>query len=171
MKYIISLILIVNFGFAFSQEMNEFEMESRKKADLVFEKSTESESENLPYLMIGSGNQNYLIIIYRKTHFAQIKARIDSDDNIEIETTKSIKSTNKVLVKAFDKSIYKNDFVGFQSDFFKDGYELAIGATTYFVMKDKERNRYGESCLSVIVKPNPINVEIYNYLIRKLVSE
>ncbi len=171
LKKIFTLVFILHFGFSFSQEINEFEMESRIKADSVFEKIAKSQSENMPYLIFGSGNQFYIIIIDRKTHYSRIKVSLDSTDNATIESIKSLKYTDKVLKKAFDKSIYHKEFIGFQSEFYKNGYELASGATTYFVLKDKNRNRFGESFLSILVKPNPIDSEIYNYLVRELINK
>ena len=169
-KYIFSLILILNFGFSFSQEMNEFEIESRNKADLVFNKVAESQSTDLPYVLLSIGNSDYIITIDRKTHYTQIIAVLKPNDNVEIVSVKSIKKTDKILEKAFDSSMYAKDFIGFKSDFFKDGYESASGGTTYFVLKDGKRQRFGESSLSVIVKPNPIDPKVYGYLVSELIN-
>ncbi len=171
LKKILIVIIILNCGYVYSQEMNDFEKESRIKADLVFEKIAESQSENLPYLLFSSANWNYLIIIDRKTHYTQIKAILKPNQSVEIESIISIKKSTEILQDAFDKSLYQKDFIGFESDFFKNGYELASGATTYFVMKDNNRTRFGESSLSFIVKPNPIKAEIYNYLRNKMLNE
>ncbi|WP_407557854.1 hypothetical protein [Winogradskyella sp. 4-2091] len=171
MKRILILFFALCIGHSYSQELNEFELESRNKADLVFDKIAEFQSENLPYLLFGIGNSSYLIIIDRNTHYTRIKANLIQNDSIEVESIKSLKKTIGILEKAFDISIYHKGFIGFQSEFYKNGYELANGAMSYFVMKDKDRNRYGESCLSVIVKPNPIDIEIYNYFVIGIINE
>ena len=171
MKKILILIIILNSGYSNSQEMNDFEKESRIKADLVFEKTAKSQSENLPYLLLSSGNINYLIIIDKKTFYTQITAFLNPKQSVEIKAVKTIKKPNEILEKAFNKSLYHKGFIGFESEFFKNGYEIASGTTTYFVMKDSERNRFGESSLSFFIKPNPIDVEIYNYLTNKMLEE
>ena len=109
--------------------------------------------------------------IERRTHYSRIKVRLDVNDNVQIESIKSIESTDKILKTAFDKSIYHTGFIGFQSEFYNNGYDLAQGSPTYFVMKDEERNRFGESCLSMIVQPNPIDMEVYSYLVNELISK
>ncbi len=171
MKKILILFFALCFGHSFSQKLNEFELESRNKADLVFKEIAGPQSEDLPYLLFSSGNLFYLIIIDRKTHYTRIKVSLTQTDSIQVDSVKSIKKSNGILEKAFDKSIYQKDFIGFQSDFFKNGYEFASGATTYFVMKDSRRNRFGESSLSIIVRPNPIDGEIYNYLVTEILNE
>lgn len=68
----------------------------------------------------------------------------------------------------FDTSRYRTDFVTFNTDFYKSGYDTASGNITYFVLKDREGKSYGEARLSVFVKPNPIDAEIYLNLINRV---
>jgi len=171
MKKLLILFFALCIGQSYSQELNDFELESRNKADLVFKEVAESQSENHPYVLFSSGNSFYLIIIDRKTHYTRIKASLTQNDSINVESVKTIKKSSEILEKAFNASLYHKKFIGFQSEFYKNGYELANGAMTYFVMKDKSRNRYGESCLSIIVKPNPIDIEIYNYFVMGIINE
>ena len=74
----------------------------------------------------------------------------------------------KAVEKMFDKGIYKKEFITFDSDFFKPEYENSSGNVTYFVFKDKNGERYGEAILSVFIKSNPIDVEVYQYFIERI---
>ena len=77
MKKLLFLSFILCVNFSFGQELNEFELKSRKKADHVFSKIAESQSHNFPYLLLSSGNSYYLIIIDRKTHYTMVKANLE----------------------------------------------------------------------------------------------
>lgn len=171
MKKILLIFCVLSCGYTYTQELNEFELKSREKADLVFKQVAESQSKESPYILLSTSNSNYLLIIKRKTHYTKIKVTLDTNDSIKIESIKSLGLKDKTLEKAFNSSIYHKGFIGFQSEFYKNGYELSSGATTYFVMKDKHHNRFGESCLSVIIKPNPIDIEIYSYLLMTLIND
>ncbi len=69
----------------------------------------------------------------------------------------------------FQISNYKQDYITFDSDFFKPEYEISSGNITYFVLVDENKKRYGEARLSVFIKPNPIPTDIYLYLVNRII--
>ena len=71
----------------------------------------------------------------------------------------------------FDKTVYHDGFITFDSDFYQpNGYELASGNLTYFVFKDENGFKYGEAKLSVFIKPNPIDGDVYFYLVSQILN-
>ncbi len=170
LKIILQIIFCFCFYFSLSQELNDYELESRKNADFLFNEIIKNQTKkSSPYILLSLGKQHYLVLIDRKSHYTQVRAEL-KDKEVDILYVKTIKKGNSVLKKAFDQSIYRKEFIGFESDFFKDGYENAWGSSTYFVMKDSLRNRYGESCLSFITKPNPLDQKVYAHLINELIN-
>ncbi|MEL6926889.1 MAG: hypothetical protein AAFO94_22815, partial [Bacteroidota bacterium] len=60
--------------------------------------------------------------------------------------------------------------IDLNSDFYKSGYDLSTGNPTYFYFSDSEGIKYGESQLTTLVKPNPVNKEIYNLVLTDLLK-
>lgn len=91
-------------------------------------------------------------------------------DNGETRILKdtTLNLSGELAKRMFDKTIYRDDFITFDSDFFKPEYEASSGNITYFVMKDKHGKRYGEARLSIFIKPNPIDSAVYSYLVERL---
>ncbi|MCL6274235.1 hypothetical protein M3P19_09450 [Muricauda sp. 2012CJ35-5] len=172
MKDLIYLSFLLISSIAFSQDkLQGYYADSREKADLVFNKIILNQvNQNCPYVLFSSGNISYLIILDRGTHYTIVRADLDQIDKVEIKKVKNETKPNELLATAFDFSIYKKEFISFHSEFYKEGYEIASGNPTYFVAKDMNRERYGESVLSFFVSPNPIDKKVYRYLAATLLN-
>ena len=172
MKNLLYLSFLLISGATFSQDKLEgYYAESREKADLVFEKIILNQvNQSCPYVLFSSGNQSYVIVLDRGTHYTIVSANLNLIEKVEIKKVKNETKPNELLAAAFDFSIYKREFMSFESDFFKEGYEIASGNPTYFVAKDKNGERYGESVLSFFVSPNPIDKKVYGYLATTLLN-
>ncbi len=166
------VLILPMFNFAFGQQkLTGYYAESREKADLVFDKIILNQvNQSCPYLLFSSGNKHYLIILDRGTHYTIVRANLDLIDKVEIKKVKNEIKPNELLAKAFDFSVYKSEFISFESDFFKEGYEIARGNPTYFVVKDKNKKRYGEYVLSFFVSPVPYNKKVYGYITSTLIN-
>jgi len=151
-----------------SQTLNKEDAKSRNKADSIIEKFLEKETKNRSYVLFSTTDENYIIIIENTNSYNEFYIK----DSKEIVPGNTYSKPNELLKKMFNKDIYQKEFITFKSDFFMpDGYELSSGNITYFVLKDENRNRYGEARLSVLIKPNPIDGEIYAYLVEKLLKQ
>lgn len=150
-----------------SQSMNEEDIISREKADNIIRKKLEKETNGRNYVLFSIANSNYIVIVENKDNYSEYFIKNSSD--VVIGTTYD--KQDKLFEKMFNTSIYKKEFITFESSFFKPkGYEMSSGNITYFVFKDKNRKRYGECRLSVLIKPNPIDSEIYVFLSKKLLN-
>lgn len=167
---IISILCFNNFCLG-QNELSGFHLESRNKADFLIDELIEEGHFDLsPYALLASNNTYYLIILDRGTHYSMAWVELEKNGNIKVDKVKNIKTSNSILKKVFDFKDYHKDFISFDSEFYKNGYELASGATTYFVVKDKNGIRYGESVLSMLVSPNPIDKKIYGFMATELIN-
>ncbi len=151
-----------------SQTLNEEDLKSRNNADNLIEKLLDEEVKGRNYVLLCIEGQNCIVIVENKDSYNEYYIK----NSKEVISGNTYNKSNKLLNKMFNKEIYQKGFITFNSDFFKpDGYEVSSGNITYFVFKDKSRNRYGEARLSVLIKPNPIDSEVYTYLIEKLINQ
>lgn len=167
-----AIFLFLFYNLSIGQELSDFHVESRTKADMVFTKIMEGQKKkDAPYILLASGNSHYVIVQDRFSHYTFIQAELSSGEKIAINKVTTEVKPNKLLKRAFDFSIYHRGFISFSSEFYNNGYDIGSGAPTYFVVKDENGVRYGESVLSVFVKPNPIDAEVYAFLINKLIEQ
>ncbi len=169
MKYskILILAFLVVCNSCSAQKLNKYELESRNKASLISKKVIKD--TDTPYLLFSISNTFYLLISKKESDVNEIIVELKGDE-INIVSSNKIKKPNKILLKSFDKSNYHSDFIGFESDYFKEGYEEAKGNMFYFVMRDSNGSKYGETCLSLIVKPNPLDKALVSYMTSKLIN-
>ena len=172
-KFYISLFLT----FVFVQYVNGqdaltgYDLESRNKADLVFECLLEVQNiQQTPYVLLSSGNSSYFIILNRKSHYTMVWGKLLEDQSFKVTSLKNQNKSDKLIESAFNIKNYHDGFISWDSEFYADGYEMASGAPTYFVMKDSNGNRFGESVLSMLVSPNPIDKKIYGYMATELIN-
>ncbi len=170
MKYfkIITLVfMMISTISCKSQKLNKYEQTSREKADLVVENIFNKEKK--PYVLLSISNKFYLVI-NKEDNFIQETIVEFKKGEINKTVTNKIDKTNKLFSNLFNRDDYHKEFIGFQSDFFKNGYEKSNGNMFYFVMKDVDNNRYGETCLSLIIKPNPLRLDLFDYMVYRLVN-
>ena len=113
----------------------------------------------VPYILFSISNSFYLIISEEDSFLKEMIIEL-KHGKIHVISTDSIDKSNKLFLNVFNKNNYHKEFIGFESDYFKNGYKEANGNMIYFVMKDIHGDRYGETCLSLIVKPLDFNISI-----------
>jgi hypothetical protein len=121
------------------------------------------------YLLF-SVDDRWFLIIEKKSNFYREYFLQKNDSTYIIVKSLKIRKHKKILKKAFNKNIYHKGFINLNSDFYKNGYIFSQGNETYFYYKDKDDNIYGESKLTTIINPNPIDIEIYNFLLTRLLK-
>lgn len=143
------------------------QVDSRTIADSILKVSFKDVSSEI--LLLSISDKWFLIIVNNKNNYEQFFVQINSKNIIQ-KKMNGILKPDPILDKAFDLNQYDKNFKDFNSVEYKD-YRLAQGNETYFVLKDKQNNRFGEFNLSVIIDPTPIGKDIYYYLVSKLLNE
>jgi len=168
------ICLLIIFSFlcskVVSQELKFTDSLSIIKSENIVKSHFTESIKNNNYLLFSIADKWYLIIIDKSNYYEQHFINTDSIVGNIKDSISLIKKPDILLQSAFEKSIYKKEYINFSSDFFKNGYDLAEGNSTYFYLKEKNCVKYGESRLSVFVKPNPIDEKIYDYLRNALLN-
>ncbi len=156
----------------FSQDLNESDIKSRVIANNLLEEHFSERLIDRSNLVFSIADTWYLFLIELNDSYTEYFVhRLDSIKSEIVKTTEINKSSNpEVLKEAFDSEIYKRGYITFNTSYYRDGYELANGNLTYFRFQDKKGEIFGESRLSVIVKPNPIDNKVYTYFVKRLLK-
>lgn len=167
-KIIIITLCFSCFNISCAQKLSEIDMTSRQNAESIINTYFSDKVENSSYVVFSIADKDFVVVIEKEKAYKEYYIRKDSTEkNIQIKDTIYNKS-NALFKKMFNKELYHKEFITFTSDFFKPEYELAKGNSTYFVLKNEEK-RYGEVRLTVFVQPNPIDFEVYNYLVHRTI--
>lgn len=166
---VLTCIMIISLQYCYSQQFNSADSLSRAKAkdisNIIADKTL-----NNNHLLFSIGNKWYLMVVEHQDYFEEFYFQEDTLLKCSKVYSMKIDKPNVMLEKAFDKDLYHKDFINLNSDFYKTGYDISEGNTTYFYFRDKDGNVFGESRLTILIKPNPINNEVYNYLLMKLLQ-
>lgn len=137
---------------------------NRAKADIVLRYFDSIRAEKVLYSI---SDKHYYVILKEGHCFKEYYINIDSAGNrIDQRTVKTSRKSKKILEKAFDLDSYHKEFITKANN-----PTVVQGNPTYFVVKDTESNRYGEFSLSAITVPIPIDKQVYNYLLTRLLRE
>lgn len=171
-KYILIILSFFVFGCGKSQELDSADILSRHKASNLIKKHFVKEISNKQHLLFSIKDEWYLIITKgkEKNKIEEYYVRLDSLNNIVSSKKTIIEKPEKFIKKAFNKNLYNKDFINLNSDFYKLGYEISSGNPTYFYFMDSEGNLYGESKLTTLIKPNPVDSKVYNHLMVRALS-
>jgi len=167
--YIIICLLIITSTHCYSQKLNSDSL-SRAKAKLVSDVLAER-TVGRSYLLFSINDKHFLIVVEHKDYYRELYLEVDSLSKPSEAIEVNIDKPNNILKKAFIKESYHKGFINLNSDFYKSGYKASDGNATYFYFKDRDGGIYGESRLTTIIKPNPIDVEVYNYLLIKALKK
>jgi len=140
---------------------------SRQNAENLINEKFKKKTSGKKYVIFSIAEKDFIVIIENKNFYSEHYIQYENGKEKKSKKT-DIKKTNNFYIKMFNKGNYRTDFVTFNTDFFKSGYETASGNITYFVLKDKSRKSFGEARLSVFVKPNPIDAEVYLNLVNRV---
>jgi len=140
---------------------------SRENAENIISEKFKEKIKEKNFVVFSIAEKDYLVVIENEDEYTEYYTQYQ-DGKITSSITFSVGKEDRLYKKMFDKSGYRTDFVTFNTAFFKPSYEKASGNITYFVLKDKKGKSYGESRLSVFVKPNPIDAEVYLNLVNRV---
>lgn len=144
---------------------------SRLKADNVIKESLSGKTKNNDYIVFSSGDEQYVILIKESDslHEYFIDRSIDKN-NVHFLIDTVFKSDSYLFKKMFDVGSYMEGYISFDSDFYKNGYDVSSGRITYFVYVSNTGKRFGEARLSFFISPNPIDPEIYLYFTGRILK-
>ncbi len=146
-------------------------MTSRIKTDEVIT-SYFSKYFNNKILAFSINDLYYLVIIENDLKYEEYYISLDTlSKSFQRPRLIDIKQNDSLLKEAFKLSNYHTDFIDIKSDYYKEGVKNLMGSSTYFVLYDEKRIRYGESKLNVIIEPNPIYKEVYLYLVKTIIAQ
>ncbi|MDH7446922.1 hypothetical protein [Aquimarina sp. 2201CG14-23] len=172
-QFKLSIVILTFFLFTTcnGQNSDDFLAKSQIRSSLVTnEVLSEKENNKNPYILFSISDSSYIIVENTESNYLEKIVELTDNKIVNILSVEKIEKPNHILQKGFNKENYYKEFISFESDFYKDGYEIAKGSKTYFVMVDTLGDKYGESILSIIVRPNPIDEELYSYLASKLLN-
>jgi hypothetical protein len=167
---ILFLLLFNFFALASSaQEITADDSIARTRAKLLVTKHLKRCVENSNYVLFSISDRYYLIVVEHDSSYVEHFVEMDLNGRITKHDTVKTKP-NELLRKMFNPDLYHSGYITFQSEYFKNGYEIASGAMTYFFLRTRKGKTLGESRLSVFVKPNPIDFPIYNHLVNRVIK-
>jgi len=155
---------------ACSQELTEEELKSRRMAETVVNTYLKDQVKGYSYIIFSSGDAQFIVLVNQTGSHHEYYIDESNGTNQVIQYDTIIEGDPKLFDRMFDETAYRKDYTSFRSDFFKDGYETASGNITYFSLVTIDGSRLGESRLSVFVKPNPIDAEVYLYFVQRLLA-
>ncbi|CAL2080185.1 conserved exported hypothetical protein [Tenacibaculum sp. 190524A05c] len=121
------------------------------------------------YMLFSIENSEYLIVEKKGESFKEHFVEVNEQNIITNVIQKSIQK-NTTLNRAFNKELYFKDYVDLESPYFIARNSFSQGKPIYFYYKDKDGNMYGESKLTTIIHPNPIDLSVFGYLLNELTA-
>jgi hypothetical protein len=172
MKTILLLyISLLLSSFTFFESKQSLENISRKKAAYVTESTNlKNTLKDKPTLLFSINDKWYYLVVKNQGELYEYLAILDSKNQLEYLESCIIENPKDFLVNAFSKELYRKEFTDLNAEFYKDGYEISNGNPTYFYFKDKEGKLYGESKLTTIINPIPIDSKLYYHMLMKTLS-
>ena len=185
MKHLFLLWLIAPVYFCNAQsdwkaKSDSLALVSRNKADMVLSHFDSINSTKMLYSLSG---KNYYVIVKNTDKYKEYYIYTDIYGNVlqfkEIEKLPKKKQTKKKLQrieldtvslnKAFDINRNNTDFTTNNQEASDKKYDWS--GHSYFVVKDKNGNRYGECCQSAFTKPLWIEKNLHVYLLISILVE
>ena len=175
MKYRIIILFLLLSKFCYSQNLQHADSVSRAKADMVL---SHFDSIQVPKLLYSIEDKYYYVLLNYLPFLKEYIVEIDSLGNIIsvklITENANTKRQMKLLEK--DKKLLKElvpfDLTKYDTEYITimpTNYTCCtFGRLGYFVVKDTNGNRYGEFRLSMPVVPEPIDLKLWAYIIKKL---
>lgn len=171
MKFALLILCCSMYLIGCSQSLSEADLISREKVEIILNDELISDNvKKKDHIVFSVADQNFIVLVKELDAYREYYIKMEEGENFEILSDIIVQLSNELTNSMFDKTKYNEGFITFNSSFYKDGYEVSSGNITYFVFKDKKGNRYGESRLSMLVKPNPIDSSIYSYFIKRIID-
>ncbi|MDR0438444.1 MAG: hypothetical protein LBH22_09145 [Bacteroidales bacterium] len=197
MRKIVTICIALFFAsFCYAQcdwkiENDSLAMVSRAKADVVLSKFDTISGKKILYSHL---DREYYVIIQENNNYKEYVVHIDEFCNVvKLEKRNSYNNINKEIVKlkakrflskqkreclerlksdkqavenAFSTDLYSTDFVTYVEAKETNIYGTPI--STYFVLKDENKKRYGEYRLPAMTFPNDDLLKNLYYFVREL---
>jgi len=169
MKIYITLFFLLIVAQSCAQKLSKENEMSRLAAENVIDKYLKNEVKDKNYIVFSSGDIQFVVLVKDSDSYHEYF--IDNSDKGSAYMQDTLfQSKDELFKKMFDLDSYHKSYTSFDSEFYKNGYEISSGNITYFALVTKDRAKYGESRLSFYVKPNPIDAEVYLYFTERLLK-
>jgi hypothetical protein len=166
-----TIILLICLFFSISSHSQNNTSANASKEVTAVQAQLSEKIEGRERVVFGIADTNFLVIVKEGKKYVEYYLVRKYNDSIPklIKTKK--KKENDLYIKMFDKTLYQDEFISFDSGFYQpNGYEVASGNLTYFSFQDENGKNYGEAKLSVFIKPNPIDTTVYYYLVQQVLK-
>lgn len=171
MKFIILMLCGLLYLSGCSQPLSEVDLMSREKAETVLNSELiKGKINGNNHIVFSAADKDFIILVQEASGFKEYYVKMGESQKTELVSQTTVKLSNQLATSVFDKTKYKEGFITFSSDFYESGYEISSGNITYFVFKDKNGERHGESRLSMLIKPNPIDSSVYSYFVKRIMD-
>jgi uncharacterized protein YpmB len=174
MRNVLIIIILLFSEFCCAQQINFADSLSRAKADIVL---SQFDSLQVPKLLFSLEDRYYYVLCFESSILKEYFITADSIGKVKsvelIEENAHTKKQKKQLAKdkkllnelnPFDLSKYQNRYI----TEVPNATYFTFGKLSYFVIKDTNQTRFGEFHISMPIKPPPIDLNLWAYLIRKL---
>ena len=146
-----------------SQILSNADSISRSMADDVLKTYYNQYLKKNRLLLFSVSDEIYYVILEKGHVYEEYFLKLDSKKTSKPKLVCSTKKPNNLLSKAFLPDTYHKGYVTHV-----ENAELQQGNLSYFVLRDINGDRWGEYRESLIIKPPPIDPEIYSYLLKKV---
>jgi hypothetical protein len=153
-----------------SQTLSEADLMSREKAETVLNSEPFNGQIKGNHIIFSAADKDFIVLVQVANGFKEYYLKMRESQKPELVSETTVELSNQLAASVFDKTKYKEGFITFSSDFYESGYEVSSGNITYFVFKDRNGERHGESRLSMLIKPNPIDSSIYSYFVKRMMD-
>ena len=169
------VILIIFCSFLYfsgcSQSLSDADITSRKKAEIVLNNEVINyKVKGKEHIIFSIADKDFIILVKEGDLYNEYYIKMTKNNVVKILSNTTVQLSKELANSMFNEAQYKKGFTTFSSDFYDSGYELSAGNITYFVFKDEKGRRFGESRLSVFIKPNPIDSLVYNYFVKRYIA-
>jgi hypothetical protein len=162
----LSSVILMICSITFSHKIYSQPDKAFNKAQLVVEQVFKNRSPQ-SYLLLSKEDKEYLIIEKNENKYEEYVVLVDESNNVtKIDSNKN--NFNIVLDRAFDSNIYHKEYIDWNATYATIRNAFSGGKPVYFYYRSKDGKVYGETNLTTIVHPNPIDVSVFGYLLNKL---
>jgi hypothetical protein len=162
----LSSVILIICSITFSHKIYSQPDKDFNKAQLVVQQVFKNRTPK-SYLLLSKEDKEYLIIEKKENKYEEYVVLVDESNNVtKINSNKN--NFNTVLDRAFDSNIYHKEYIDWKETYAPVRNAFSSGKPVYFYYQSNDGKVYGETNLTTIVHPNPIDVSVFGYLLNKL---
>lgn len=165
MKFILSSLLTLLFcAGVHAQELSKQESCYINAFSSVIDKYLADIIQGENYVLFAISDRHCLVLVKRNKKYEEYYIDI-TNGILKSHMNKIKKKEKEIFGKLFSKNSYQEGFIDHSKyDMMTDGNPV------YFYFCDSSNQKYGESLVTVFVKPTPIDSDIYYFLLQKIMS-